>query len=286
VVHDLIILGAGPSGLAAAVYAASEGLNVLVMESSAPGGQAGSSSRIENYLGFPTGISGLELAERAFIQAQKFGAYVEIARTARGLKCDRRPFRVECEGGGSVQGHAIIIATGAEYRKLPLPNLAQFEGAGVYYGATHVEAQLCEGEEIVVVGGGNSAGQAAVYLSGSVKHVYVLVRSPGLAESMSRYLIRRIEESRNITLSPLTEIRALEGNGRLERIVWHNTATGTTETREIHHLFSMTGATPNTAWLDGCLALDASVSSRRARISALTTSRPRAGRYAPAPVSV
>jgi thioredoxin reductase (NADPH) len=255
-VHDLIVLGGGPAGLAAAVYAASEGLDVLVMESNAPGGQAGSSSKIENYLGFPTGISGQDLAGRAFVQAQKFGAHVEIARVASGLACDRRPFRVECAGGGSVQGQTVIVATGAEYRKLPLPNLTQFEGAGVYYGATHVEAQLCEGEEIVIVGGGNSAGQAAVFLSSRVKHVHLLVRAPGLAESMSRYLIRRIEESPNITLWTRTEVQALEGNGSLERIVWRNAGTGAVETHEIHHLFSMTGARPNTEWLQGCLALD------------------------------
>jgi thioredoxin reductase (NADPH) len=255
-IHDLIVVGAGPAGLAAAVYGASEGLDVLVLEGNAPGGQAGSSSRIENYLGFPTGISGQDLAGRAFIQAEKFGANVAIAQVATRLNCEGKPFTVECADGGSVQGRTILVATGAAYRKLPLENLAGFEGNGVYYGATAVEAQLCSGEEIVVVGGGNSAGQAAVFLSGRVKHVHMLVRAAGLADSMSRYLIRRIEESPTITLRTHTSIVALEGNGRLERLTWHNAETGITETREIRHLFSMTGASPNTAWLQGCLLLD------------------------------
>ena len=255
-VYDLIVVGAGPSGLAAAVYAASEGLDVLVVEGNAPGGQAGSSSRIENYLGFPTGITGQELAGRAFVQAEKFGAQIAIARVAAGLKCDRRPFVVECAGADPVRGRALIIASGAEYRRLPIPNLAQFEGVGVYYGATPMEAQLCADEEIVIVGGGNSAGQAAVFLSGIAKHVHVLVRGPGLAESMSRYLIRRIEESPAITLRSHTEIVALEGNGHLERVTWNNVKTGARETREVRHVFSMTGASPNTGWLQGCVALD------------------------------
>ena len=255
-VYDLIVVGAGPAGLAAAVYAASEGLAVLVLEANAPGGQAGSSSRIENYLGFPTGISGQDLAGRAFIQAEKFGANVAIAQVATGLNCARKPFTVECAGGGLVQGRTVLVATGAQYRKLPVPNLAQFEGNGVYYGATQVEAQLCSREEIVVVGGGNSAGQAAVFLSGRVKHVHMLVRSAGLADSMSRYLIRRIEDSPTITLRTHTQIVALEGTGSLERLTWSNSETGATEIREIRHLFSMTGASPNTAWLRDCLLLD------------------------------
>jgi thioredoxin reductase (NADPH) len=256
VIHDVIVIGAGPAGLAAAVYAASEGLNTLVLEGSAPGGQAGSSSRIENYLGFPTGITGQELAERAFVQAQKFGAHIGIARAACALRCDRRPFTIDIEGSGIVQANAIIVATGAEYRKLPLANISTFEGVGVYYGATHVEAQMCQDEEVAVVGGGNSAGQAAVYLSERAKHVHMLVRGEGLAATMSQYLIRRIVESPQITLRTHTEIQTIEGNGTIDRICWRNTATGEQETREIHHLFSMTGASPNTAWLKGCLALD------------------------------
>ena len=255
-VCDLIVVGAGPAGLAAAVYAASEGLDVLVLEGNAPGGQAGSSSRIENYLGFPTGITGQDLAGRAFIQAEKFGAQIAIARVAAGLHCDRRPFSIDCAGAEPVRGHTLIVASGAEYRKLPLPNLSQFEGVGIYYCATRLEAQLCADEEVVVVGGGNSAGQAAVFLSGIAKHVHVLVRAAGLAESMSRYLIRRIEESSKITLRTHTEIASLEGNGHLERLSWSNHETGATETREIRHVFSMTGASPNTAWLQGCVALD------------------------------
>ena len=255
-VYDLIVVGAGPAGLASAVYGASEGLDVLVLEGNAPGGQAGTSSRIENYLGFPTGISGQALAARAFIQAEKFGAHVAIARNATRLTCDRRPFTIECEGAAPVKGRAVVIASGAEYRKLPLTNLSQFEGVGIYYGATQMEGQLCAGEEAVVVGGGNSAGQAAVFLSGIAKHVHVLVRGSGLADSMSRYLIRRIEESPAITLRTHTQIVGLEGNGHLERLSWNNAETSETETRDIRHVFSMTGARPRTAWLQGCVVLD------------------------------
>ncbi len=255
-VYDLIVIGAGPSGLAAAVYAASEGLDVLVLEGNAPGGQAGSSSRIENYLGFPTGITGQELAGRAFIQAEKFGAQIAIARTAVGLNCERTPFSVKCADAEPVRGRALLIASGAEYRRLPLANLSQFEGVGVYYGATRLEAQLCAEEEIVIVGGGNSAGQAAMFLSGVAKQVHLLVRGEGLAESMSRYLIQRIEECPNITLRTRTEIVSLAGNGHLEGLAWKNQDTGATETRKIRHVFSMTGANPNTAWLGTCIALD------------------------------
>jgi len=256
-VYDLIVVGAGPSGLAAAVYGASEGLNVLVVESDAPGGQAGTSSRIENYLGFPAGISGQDLARRAFVQAERFGAQIAVARTARGLKCGRTPYTVELDDGGSVQGRSIIVAAGAQYRKLDLPNLAKFEGVGIYYGATQVEGQLCGGEEVAIVGGGNSAGQAAVFLAGITKHVYLLVRRAGLAETMSRYLISRIEASPAITLETRTEVVALEGDEHLEHIRWRNAETGKTEIHEIRHLFLMTGANPNTSWLGGCLALDA-----------------------------
>jgi thioredoxin reductase (NADPH) len=255
-VNDLIVVGAGPSGLAAAVYAASEGLDVLVLEGNAPGGQAGSSSRIENYLGFPTGISGQDLAGRAFVQAEKFGAQIAIARVASSIECARRPFSVTCADAEPVLGRALLIASGVEYRRLALPNLTHFEGVGIYYCATRLEAQLCADEEIVIVGGGNSAGQAAVFLSGIAKQVHVLVRGPDLAESMSRYLIRRIEDSPNITLRTRTQIVALEGNGHLERLTWSNVETGANETRDVRHVFSMTGAIPNTAWLGGCVALD------------------------------
>ena len=254
-VRDLIIIGTGPSGLAAAVYGASEGLDVLMLETSSPGGQAGSSSRIENYLGFPTGISGQELASRAYLQAQKFGAHMLVARAAR-LSCDSKPYVVELENGTRISTRTILIATGAQYRKLPLENLSRFEGAGVYYGATFVEAQLCGGEEVIVVGGGNSAGQAAVFLAQTAKRVYMLVRSNSLAASMSRYLIRRIESSPTITLRVQTEIVAVEGKDHLESVSWRNSQTGQTEKHEISHLFIMTGADPNTHWLDGCVALD------------------------------
>jgi thioredoxin reductase (NADPH) len=255
-VRDLIIVGAGPAGLAAAVYAASEGLDVLVLESNAPGGQAGASSKIENYLGFPTGISGHELAGRAYTQAQKFGADMLIAKDAKGLACDRRPYAVLLGDGQSVSARTVVIASGAQYRRLQLENLAKFEGAGVYYGATHLEAQLCGGEEVIVVGGGNSAGQAAVFLAQTSKRVYVLVRSDGLARTMSRYLIRRIEETPNIELHSNTEVVALEGNDHLARVTWRNNKNGETESHNIAHLFSMTGAVPNSAWLNGCVACD------------------------------
>ncbi|MGH7724432.1 MAG: FAD-dependent oxidoreductase [Candidatus Eiseniibacteriota bacterium] len=255
-VRDLVIIGAGPAGLAAAVYAASEGLDVLVLESNSPGGQAGSSSKIENYLGFPTGISGQELAARAYTQAQKFGAQVMVARGAARLACARKPYAIAIDNGPSVPARTVIIATGAEYRKLALPNLTQFEGAGVYYGATFMESQLCRGEEVVVVGGGNSAGQAAVFLAETCKRVYMLARSDGLAESMSRYLIRRIESNPAIELRTHSEIVELAGNGHLERVRWRDNRTGTIEAHEIRHVFIMAGAVPNTRWLEGCLMLD------------------------------
>jgi thioredoxin reductase (NADPH) len=254
-VRDLTIIGAGPSGLAAAVYGASEGLDVLMLETSSPGGQAGSSSRIENYLGFPTGISGQELASRAYIQAQKFGAHMLIAKATR-LMCDHKPYIIELENGARISTRTVVIATGVQYRKPPLENMSRFGGAGVYYGATFVEAQLCGGEEVIVVGGGNSAGQAAVFLAQTAKHVHMLVRSAGLAATMSRYLILRIENSPTITLRPQTEIVALEGDNHLNSVYWRNSKTGQTEKHEIRHIFVMTGADPNTRWLDGCLALD------------------------------
>jgi len=254
-VRDLVVIGAGPSGLAAAVYGASEGLDVLVLETSSPGGQAGSSSKIENYLGFPTGISGQELASRAYLQAQKFGADILIAKATR-LICDQKPYIVEVESGAQISARTIVMATGAEYRKPPCENLSRFEGAGVYYGATFVEAQLCRGEEVIVVGGGNSAGQAAVYLAQTTKRVHMLVRSTGLADSMSRYLIRRIENSPTIDLRPQTEIVGLEGVDHLDSVKWRNSQTGQTEKHEIRHIFIMTGADPNTDWLNNCVALD------------------------------
>ena len=255
-VSDLLIVGAGPAGLAAAVYGASEGLDVLVLESNVPGGQAGSSSRIENYLGFPTGISGLDLTGRAYAQALKFGAQVIVAKGATRLACDGQRYTVEIDGGLRVQSRAVIIASGAEYRKPELANLSTFEGAGVYYGATPMEAQLCVGEDVVVVGGGNSAGQAAVFLASSARRVHMLVRAPGLAETMSRYLVRRIEDNPAIALRTSTQIVALEGDGQLARVRWRDDRTGDAETHDIKHVFIMTGAVPNTGWLNGCLTLD------------------------------
>jgi thioredoxin reductase (NADPH) len=254
--RDILIIGAGPAGLAAAVYGASEGLDVLVLESEAPGGQAGSSSKIENYLGFPTGISGQELAARALTQAEKFGTELMIAKGARRLSCERRPYAIEIDDGSRVPARTVIIATGARYRKLRVENLERFEGAGVYYGATPIESQLCRGEEVVVVGGGNSAGQAAVFLAQTAQRVHVLVRATGLAESMSRYLIRRLETNPVIVLRPQTEIVALEGVNHLERVSWRDNETGAVETHDIRHIFSMTGAVPSTSWLADCVALD------------------------------
>jgi thioredoxin reductase (NADPH) len=232
-VRDVIVIGAGPSGLAAAVYAASEGLDVLVIETVAPGGQAGSSSKIENYLGFPTGISGLALAGRALVQAQKFGAEVAIATSALRLSCDQVPFRIDLSDQRTVRGRTVIIASGAEYRKIDLANLTDYLGLGVYYAATAVERKLCGDDEVIVVGGGNSAGQAAVYLSGN----------------------GRIEDTPNITLHVKTSLTRLEGKGRLEKVTWRG-ADGKSETHDIKHVFLMTGAIPNTEWLQGCIALD------------------------------
>ena len=254
-VHDLIIIGAGPAGLAAAVYAASEGLDVRLVDSFAPGGQAGTSSRIENYLGFPTGISGAALAGRALSQAQKFGAQLSVAWQAVQLRCDDWPYAVEMSDGKVLRGRAIVIASGAQYRMLEVASVARFLGTGIYYAATHLEARLCEGEDIAIVGGGNSAGQAAVFLAGSCRHVHVLVRADGLAETMSAYLIRRIEDSRNITLHTRTQITALEGSDRLERVMWTR-AGDAPESQQLRHVFLMTGASPNTRWLAGCVALD------------------------------
>ena len=254
--RDVVIVGAGPSGLAAAVYGASEGLDVLVLETGSPGGQAGSSSRIENYLGFPTGISGQELAARAYTQAQKFGAQLVVARGAQKLACDRKPYAIEMDDGTRVPARTVIIATGAEYRRPPCQDLLRFEGAGVYYGATFIEAQVCRGEEVIVVGGGNSAGQAAVFLAQSARRVYVLVRAGGLSASMSRYLIRRIEDNPNIELRTNTELSDCGGDTHLERVAWTNHLTEEEERRAIRHVFVMTGAEPCTRWLDGCVAMD------------------------------
>ena len=253
-VRDLVVIGAGPAGLAAAVYAASEGLRVLALETVAPGGQAGSSSKIENYLGFPTGISGQALAGRALVQAQKFGTEVIVAGPALRLHPHERPYRIDFSRERSVRARTIIIASGAEYRRLPIENLDRLLGVGVYYAATHLEAQLCKGEEVCVIGGGNSAGQAAVFLAGVCSRVYILVRSSGLADSMSQYLVRRIEDSPNISLNPWTELTSLSGDSHLESVSWRSREGETT--RNIRHVFLMTGAVPNTSWLGKCIATD------------------------------
>ena len=255
-VHDLVVVGAGPAGLAAAVYAASEGLDVVIVEEDAPGGQAGSSSKIENYLGFPTGISGQALAGRAFAQAQKFGASVLIAKAATALGCECRPYSVAIGEGARLRARTVVIASGAEYRRPDLPNLSRFEGVGVYYAATFMEAQLCANDEVIVIGGGNSAGQAAVFLAQTARRVHVLVRSAGLAQTMSRYLIRRIEEHPAVDLHAHTELIELEGESHLERIRWRDNRSGETEARSIRHVFILAGAVPATQWLNGCLALD------------------------------
>jgi thioredoxin reductase (NADPH) len=254
--RDVVIVGAGPAGLAAAVYAASEGLDVLVLEATAPGGQAGTSSRIENYLGFPTGISGEALAGRALTQAEKFGAEMAIAQRAVRLHCDQRVYEVELADGQRVRARTVVIASGAQYRKPELADLSRFEGAGVYYSATHMEAQICKNEDIAIVGGGNSAGQAAVYLAQTAASVRVLIRGPGLAESMSRYLIQRIEDTPNIELRRRTVVEALEGTRGLEQMRWRQLDTGETELQRVQHLFLMTGALPNTEWVKGCVVLD------------------------------
>ncbi len=255
-VRDLVIVGAGPAGLAAAVYAASEGLDALVIETEAPGGQAGSSSRIENYLGFPMGVSGLELTARAMTQAQKFGAKMMVASSVTRLKCDQRPYEVVLDDGRSIPARAIVLASGARYNKPHIANLKQFEGLGVYYGATFIESQMCTEEDVIVIGGGNSAGQAAVFLSRTARKVYMLVRASQLAEAMSRYLIQRIEENPSIEMHYCTEITGLEGSTQLERVTWKDKNTGAESTHDIRHLFIMTGASPRTKWLQGCLALD------------------------------
>ena len=254
--RDMVVVGAGPSGLAAAVFGASEGLDVLVIEANAPGGQAGSSSKIENYLGFPLGITGQELAQRAFIQAQKFRAKLMIAQGATKLSCDRKPYTLEVGDSARISARTVVIATGAEYRRLPIEGIDRFEGMGIYYGATFMEAQLCSGDEVIVVGGGNSAGQAAVYLAQYARRVHMLIRAKGLADTMSRYLILRIEENPTIELHKQTEITELAGEDHLESVCWIEKTTGVRVPRAIRHVFVMTGAAPSTSWLAGCVVMD------------------------------
>jgi thioredoxin reductase (NADPH) len=255
-VYDVAVVGGGPAGLATAVYAASEGLSVVVLDSRSYGGQAGASARIENYLGFPTGISGQALAGRAFVQAQKFGAEMMIPAEVVSLDCRRRDgaFALEIRDDGEVQARAVVIATGARYRRPAIADLDRFEGRGVWYWASPIEARLCAGEEVLLVGGGNSAGQAAVFLSGHARKVRVLVRGPGLAESMSRYLIDRIAAAPNIELMTHTEIIALAGRPEagLEAATWRDRLTGEETTAPMRNVFLFVGADPSTTWLDGC----------------------------------
>ena len=255
-IRDVVIVGAGPAGLGASVYAASEGLDVLMIEANAPGGQAGSSMRIENYLGFPSGITGQELATRAFTQAEKFGVQMVIAKGATHLRCERRPYMVEIDNGARVAARTVIIATGAEYRGLPIENLSSFNGVGVYYLATPMEAALCKGEKVIIVGGGNSAGQAAVFLAQNGSHVIMLVRSGGLSETMSRYLVRRIEDNPEIEVRTNCQVAALEGGKHLERVHCRSKSGSDDSVEDIRHLFVMTGAVPATKWLDNCVAVD------------------------------
>src|SRR5450432_338232 len=256
-VFDLAVVGAGPAGLAAAVYGASEGLQTIVVESLAPGGQAGTSSKIENYLGFPTGISGQALAGRAQVQAQKFGARLALSRAVVGLDCDEAPYTLKLDDGERIRARAIVVASGARYRKLAVADYERFEGNGIYYAATAMEAGLCAGEDAVIVGGGNSAGQAAVYLASKVKHVHMLIRGAGLAATMSDYLVQRILSSERISLMANSEITALAGDRSLREVSWADRKTNAATTRPVGGLFVMIGAEPNTTWAEGCLALDA-----------------------------
>ena len=255
-IYDVAIVGCGPAGLATAVYAASEGLSVAVLDQRAFGGQAGASARIENYLGFPTGISGQALAGRAFSQAQKFGADIMIPMAARSLDCARRDgtFTLALECGDALRSRAVVVASGARYRRPEIENLARFDGRGVWYWASPIEARLCAQQEVALVGAGNSAGQAAVFLSGHARKVRMIIRGGGLGASMSRYLIERIEATPNIDLMFNTEVVALDGapDGPLERITWKSRLSAETESAVIRNLFLFVGADPATGWLDGC----------------------------------
>ncbi|RSL19009.1 thioredoxin reductase (NADPH) [Edaphobacter aggregans] len=255
-VRDVLVIGAGPAGLAAAVYAASEGLKTLVIEKSAPGGQAGSSSKIENYLGFPTGLSGQELANRSIAQAQKFGAQLMVAQSVVHIDSSRQPYKVVLESGLKFNARSIVIATGAQYARLPVEEADAFTGRGIYYNATYMEAQLCDSEEVAVVGGGNSAGQAAVFLAQTSSKVHLLVRSRKLSESMSQYLIARIEAHPRIEIHYLTQIVAVTGTAHLESIEWKDDASGVVVATPIRHVFVMAGAAPRTEWLEDSFLLD------------------------------
>ena len=254
--YDLVVVGAGPAGLGASVYGASEGLSTLALESMALGGQAGTSSRIENYLGFPAGLSGFELASRALVQAEKFGAQTAVPQEAVGLKRKDGQYGIELLEGGQVVARTVIAATGARYRRLDVPRLGRFEGVSIHYAATEAEAQRCEGEEIAVVGGGNSAGQAALFLAGRTPRVYLLIRGDDLDKTMSRYLVDRVIDAENVELLANTEVRELMGEDRLEGIVVENNRWGAKRTLGTRALFVFIGAQANTGWLEGAVELD------------------------------
>jgi len=256
IVFDVAVVGAGLGGLAAAVYAASEGLSTVVIEAVAPGGQAGTSSKIENYLGFPTGISGQQLATRAQMQALKFGVDFAIAREVVTIERNNDIHRLTLAGGHSIRTRSVVVATGAQYRTLEVKNYRAYENRGLYYAATPMEGLPCRDREVIVVGGGNSAGQASLFLSGIAKHVHHIVRGASLANTMSQYLISRIEKSRHITLYPNSEIVGLEGEPSLRRVLWRNSLTGEETAREAGVVFVMIGAEPNTGWLYGTVMLD------------------------------
>jgi thioredoxin reductase (NADPH) len=253
---EVVVVGAGPAGLAAAVYAASEGLKVIVLERLAPGVQAGTSSRIENYPGFPTGISGQALAGRMWQQAQKFGA--EFAIPSDVTKITRGPTEIDLalSTGETARARSVIVASGVVYRHPEIPGIERFIGSGLHYSASYLESLIVRGEEVAILGGGNSAGQAAVYLSGFASRVYVLVRGAGLAESMSRYLIHRIENTPNITLLTHTQLVGVEGEDKLERVKWKNSVSGEETVKAVHHVFVFIGAMPCTHFLDRSIAAD------------------------------
>jgi thioredoxin reductase (NADPH) len=259
-VYDVAVVGAGPAGLSTAVYGCSEGLTVAVLDARAYGGQAGASARIENYFGFPTGISGQALTARAFVQAQKFGADIMIPVAVKTLDCsrDKGAFVLETEDGERIQARTVVVASGARYRHPTIADIARFEGRGIWYWASQIEAQLCAGEEVALVGGGNSAGQGAVFLSAHASKVRMMVRGPGLAESMSRYLIDRIAATPNIELMTETELVALSGaaGANLEGVRWRDGRAGKETEAAIRNVFLFVGADPATEWLQGCVALD------------------------------
>ena len=255
-IYDVVIVGGGPAGLSAAVYAASEGLSTVLLEQEAPGGQASTSSKIENYLGFPTGLSGQALAGRAQIQAMKFGAKIVLPYTATSLDCTKHPYTLHLCDTGTLKARSIVVTSGAKYRSLNLEDAHKFDNAGIYYAATPMEGEICSDEEIIVVGGGNSAGQAAVFLANYAKHVHILVRGTSLSSTMSDYLIGRIDAGEKITLHTETEITALYGEKNLEAVEWTNTKSKNTEKRSIKHIFLMIGAVPHTDWIQDCVQLD------------------------------